>query len=92
MYLSEEAFLRWQHENAVFIAVDEAEARRKLNGADRGWVEVEGVFDAKGPSVGGCLPGGIRVERIGPWPPSWQKFPEEDPRSKTSEPRRQQTE
>jgi hypothetical protein len=81
LYLGEEAFLNCQYESALFVSIDEALARKKLNGADRGWVELDGTFDAN-VSANQVFAGVIRVRNIGAWPPSWLKLPEADPRSK----------
>jgi hypothetical protein len=68
LYLSEEAYKHRQGENAIYASIDSAEVRKKLNGASRGWVEVEGVFDTTVTGMSGCVPGAIYVERFGPWP------------------------
>jgi hypothetical protein len=69
LYLSEEAYKQWQFENAVYVLVDTSEAKKALKGSEAGWVEMEGVFDATEKGTSGCVPGGIEVQRIGPWPP-----------------------
>jgi hypothetical protein len=81
LYLSEEAYLHFQRENAIDLIVDEADVRSKLNGAERGWVELDGIFSAYEPGQSYCVVGVIDVQNIGPWPPLWADFPKGDPRS-----------